>query len=152
MVSEYGAINVQWGKYIMSKLAIISGFLGGVKNRYMTYQEDRPLAEKFRMASNVEHLDGLELCYPADFDDPFMQEGWGRVEAQYGRLERAVSTADKGQIGRELGDLLFGMASLAREWGLNAEGLLREVNRKHIERILESKKTQVTKSNAKKLK
>jgi len=57
-------------KYIMSKLAIISGFLGGVKNRYMTYQEDRPLAEKFRMASNVEHLDGLELCYPADFDDP----------------------------------------------------------------------------------
>jgi xylose isomerase len=54
----------------MSKLAIISGFLGSVKNRYMTYQEDRPLAEKFRMASNVEHLDGLELCYPQDFGDP----------------------------------------------------------------------------------
>ena len=54
----------------MSKLAIISGFLGGIKNRYMTYQEDRPLEEKFRMASNVEHLDGLELCYPKDFGGP----------------------------------------------------------------------------------
>ena len=53
----------------MNKLAIISGFLGGVKNRYMTYQEDRPLVERFSMAARVENLDGLELCYPKDFDD-----------------------------------------------------------------------------------
>ena len=54
----------------MNKLAIITAFLGAVKNRYMSYQEDRPLSEKFQMASKVEGIDGLELCYPADFDDP----------------------------------------------------------------------------------
>ena len=37
----------------MNKLAIISAFLGGVKNRYMTYEEDRILEEKFRMASKI---------------------------------------------------------------------------------------------------
>ena len=53
----------------MNKLAIITAFLGAVKNRYMVYQEDRSLEEKFLMASKVEGVDGLELCYPADFDD-----------------------------------------------------------------------------------
>lgn len=54
----------------MNKLAIISAFLGTVKNRYMTYKEDRPLADKLALAAQVEGCDGLELCYPADFDDP----------------------------------------------------------------------------------
>lgn len=53
----------------MNKLAIISAFLGGVKNRYMTYEEDRVLEEKFRMASEIKGVDGLELCYPADFEN-----------------------------------------------------------------------------------
>lgn len=51
----------------MAKLAIISGFLGAVKNRYISYQEERPLDEKFKMASEVENIGGLELCYPQDF-------------------------------------------------------------------------------------
>ena len=54
----------------MPKLAIISGFLGAVKNRYVTYQEDRPLAEKIAMAAQVGKMSGLELCYPQDFGDP----------------------------------------------------------------------------------
>lgn len=54
----------------MNKLAIISGFLGATKNRYISYQEERPLAEKLQMASRVEHIAGLELCYPQDFGDP----------------------------------------------------------------------------------
>ena len=53
----------------MNKLAIISAFLGGVKNRYMKYQDDRTLEEKFKIAAQIDNLDGLELCYPADFDD-----------------------------------------------------------------------------------
>jgi xylose isomerase len=53
----------------MNKLAIITAFLGGVKNRYMTYQADRTLEEKFKVAAQIEGLDGLELCYPADFAD-----------------------------------------------------------------------------------
>lgn len=53
----------------MYKMAIITSFLGGVKNRFMNYQEERSIEEKIRLASRVEGLSGLELCYPADFQD-----------------------------------------------------------------------------------
>jgi xylose isomerase len=53
----------------MNKLAIITSFLGGVKNRYMQYNPNRTLEEKFEIAKQVERLDGLELCFPADFED-----------------------------------------------------------------------------------
>ena len=53
----------------MSKLAAISAFLGGVKNRYLQYQEERTLGEKFDIAAKIKGLDGLELCYPADFGE-----------------------------------------------------------------------------------
>lgn len=53
----------------MNKLSIITGFLGGVKNRYITYEEDRDLIEKFKLASKIKGLEGFELCYPADFSD-----------------------------------------------------------------------------------
>lgn len=54
----------------MNRLSVISAFLGGVKNRYMQYHPDRSLQEKIEIARAVRGLDGLELCYPADFDDP----------------------------------------------------------------------------------
>ncbi len=72
----------------MNKLAIISGFLGAVKNRYITYQEDRSLAERFQMASQVEHLDGLELCYPKDFEAP------KETKALLSRYELGVSAVN----------------------------------------------------------
>ncbi|MFP3895945.1 MAG: sugar phosphate isomerase/epimerase family protein [Anaerolineales bacterium] len=53
----------------MNRLAIISSFLGACKNRYMTYQGDRGLEEKFEMASQIEGVEGLELAYPRDFAD-----------------------------------------------------------------------------------
>lgn len=53
----------------MNKLAVITAFLGGVKNRYMVYEEDRSLEQKFALARQIEGLAGLELCYPADFTD-----------------------------------------------------------------------------------
>ncbi len=53
----------------MNKLAIISAFLGAVKNRYMQYHPERELVEKFELASRVQGIEGLELCYPADFAD-----------------------------------------------------------------------------------
>ncbi len=53
----------------MNKLAVITAFLAGVKNRYMQYKPDAPLAEKLDIASRIEGLDGLELCYPADFEN-----------------------------------------------------------------------------------
>jgi len=54
----------------MNKLAVISSFLGKVHNRYMVYQPDRALEEKLQMASRVEGADGVELCYPGDFEEP----------------------------------------------------------------------------------
>ena len=54
----------------MNKLAIITAFLGGVRNRYMVYHPDRELEGKLEAASKVKGCDGVELCYPADFSDP----------------------------------------------------------------------------------
>ena len=54
----------------MNRVAAITAFLGAVKNRYMEYQQDRPLAQKLALAAGVQDLAGLELCYPADFAEP----------------------------------------------------------------------------------
>jgi xylose isomerase len=54
----------------MNKLAIITGFLGETRNRYMVYQGNRGLAEKFAMLAKIPGADGVELCYPADFENP----------------------------------------------------------------------------------
>lgn len=54
----------------MNKLAVITAFLGGTRNRYMVYQPERTLAERLEMASRIEGLDGLELAYPGDFSSP----------------------------------------------------------------------------------
>jgi len=53
----------------MNKLSIITGFLGGVRNRYLVYEKDRSLTEKIKLASKIKGLDGFEICYPADFKD-----------------------------------------------------------------------------------
>lgn len=53
----------------MNKLAIITAFLGEVRNRYIHYKPDQALESKFEQAARVEGLQGLELCYPADFSD-----------------------------------------------------------------------------------
>jgi xylose isomerase len=54
----------------MNKIAIITAFLGGVKNRYMQYEPNRTIEEKFDLATEVVGLQGLELCYPQEFEDP----------------------------------------------------------------------------------
>jgi xylose isomerase len=53
----------------MNKLAIISAFLGGVKNRYIQYQPNRGIIDIIKAASSIEGIDGLELCYPSDFEN-----------------------------------------------------------------------------------
>ncbi len=54
----------------MNKCAIITAFLGETRNRYMLYQESRGLAEKFAMLDGIRGVEGAELCYPADFEQP----------------------------------------------------------------------------------
>jgi len=50
-------------------MAIISGFLGGIKNRFINYQEERGIEERLKLAAKVPGLAGIELGYPADFKD-----------------------------------------------------------------------------------
>ncbi len=64
----------------MNRLAVITGFLGAARNRYMDYQPDRTIEEKLRLAERIDGLDGLELCYPGDFED-------------YGALKAALASA-----------------------------------------------------------
>lgn len=53
----------------MNKYAIITGFLGQQRNRFMHYQDQRPIETRLEMASKVIGADGVELCYPEDFGD-----------------------------------------------------------------------------------
>lgn len=53
----------------MPQFAAISSFLGSIKNRYVNYQNDRTLTEKMELASKIQGLKGLEVCYPADFQN-----------------------------------------------------------------------------------
>jgi len=51
------------------KYSVITGFLGKLQDRFTEYQVERNLEEKFKLASQIEGLDGLEVGYPADFKD-----------------------------------------------------------------------------------
>mgnify|MGYP001187676986 CR=1 FL=1 len=76
----------------MNKLAAITAFLGGQKNRYITYEPERTLREKLEIARRVEGLDGVELCYPADFEDP---AELGRLLADTGLGVAAVNVRSR---------------------------------------------------------
>ena len=78
-----------------------------------------------------------ERASRADFDWPHGNEGWGEVEERVRELGKTISSRDKERIGQQMGDLLFGLATLARHWGLNAENLLRDANQRFIERVKE---------------
>jgi MazG family protein len=62
---------------------------------------------------------------------------WVKVEKTFEELKKAVSTSDKEEIGQQVGEILFGLVGLARDWGLNAESLLRQVNEEFIQRVEE---------------
>lgn len=78
----------------MNKIAIITAFLGGVKNRYMTYQPERCLEDKLKLAADVEGVEGLELCYPADFTDPVLLK---KLLSDHGFSVSAVNTRSRRQ-------------------------------------------------------
>jgi tetrapyrrole methylase family protein/MazG family protein len=62
------------------------------------------------------------------------EERWSEVEDIGGALKEAVLEGDRQQIATTVGELLFRLVALARRWGLNAEDLLREKNRRFIEK------------------
>jgi xylose isomerase len=114
----------------MYKLAGITSFFGSVKNRYMSYHEDKTLDEKIRMASKVQGLDGLELCYPGDFDNiPLLKEllttyGMGVSAINFrsrrtGKWMRGSFSSGRESERREVTDDLKRAIDLSREFGCN---------------------------------
>ena len=110
------------------KAAVNTGFLGGMRNRFMTYQEDRPLSEKIRIAGSIPGLTGLELSYPRDFQDPaalrkLLDEAGLRAAAVNFGARRggtwwrgSFSSSDAKERGEAVSDLRKAMDA-AREFG-----------------------------------
>lgn len=51
------------------RYSIITSFLGGVHNRFIQYSRERDIFEKLEIASKINGIDGVELCFPGDFSD-----------------------------------------------------------------------------------
>jgi len=54
----------------MLKMAVITGFLSRTKDRFHEYNEPLTLDEKFRLLSETEGYDGVEIVYPYEVEDP----------------------------------------------------------------------------------
>lgn len=52
------------------KYATITGFMGGLQDRFATYQPVRSMEEMVKMASGIKGCSGLEVVYPQNFTDP----------------------------------------------------------------------------------
>lgn len=57
------------------KFSVILGFLGRLNDRFASYGEQRDIAGKFEVASQIEGIQGLELIYPFDFADVAVTKG-----------------------------------------------------------------------------
>lgn len=51
------------------KFAVILPMMGQIGDRFTVYGEERTLAERLELASQVEGLDGVEMIYPFEFED-----------------------------------------------------------------------------------
>ena len=54
----------------MLKLAIITGFLSRTKDRFHEYNQPLDLDGKFKLMSEMEGFDGVEIVYPYEVSDP----------------------------------------------------------------------------------
>ena len=63
-------------------------------------------------------------------DDPDM---WAKVQEAFGELSKSLENDDHEKMKENIGDLLFRLAGLSRQKGLNAEHVLREANERYLE-------------------
>lgn len=52
------------------KQAVISSFLSKTKDRFHEYNEDKTLKERFKMISEIEGMDGIEVVFPYEAHNP----------------------------------------------------------------------------------
>lgn len=77
------------------KYAIITGFMGKVKDRFIDYQPPREMEEMLEMSSKVKGCSGVEVVYPQNFDDPV------KLKALLKKYNLGVSTVNLNVKGEE---------------------------------------------------
>ena len=83
-------------------------------------------------------LEGLKLTKKAaktGFDWKSASQIFEKLDEEIGELKNAVDTRDKGEIGEEIGDLLFVLVNLARHLDVEPETALKKTNRKFRQRF-----------------
>jgi xylose isomerase len=76
------------------KFAIITSFLGQTKDRFHEYNAPLSLEEKYRMASQIEDMSGVECVYPYEINDAAVTKA---LAAQYGLAFAAVNVNVKAE-------------------------------------------------------
>lgn len=69
------------------------------------------------------------------FDWPDLPPVLEKIEEEFREVEEALQSGDRGEIGEEIGDLLFAVVNLARKSGHEAELLLAQANHKFVTRF-----------------
>lgn len=83
-------------------------------------------------------LEGLKLTKRAakvGFDWPSIEPVFDKLHEEISELKEAVNARDEGEIGEELGDLLFAVVNLSRHLGVEPETALKRTNRKFRKRF-----------------
>lgn len=69
------------------------------------------------------------------FDWKNKEDIWDKVTEEYNELSSAVKKGGKEDVKEEIGDLFFSLVNLARHWDFNSEELLRDANKKFVDRF-----------------
>lgn len=106
-------MKMQW------KCCANAGFFGLRRDRFVQYQPDRTLAEKFELIGRIEGIEGIELKYPFDFQDmPLVR----RLLSEYGLASPVINVDTK-----DVNHFRYGaLSARSRQARRHASRLLRE--------------------------
>lgn len=83
-------------------------------------------------------LEGLKISKKAakvGFDWENTNQIFDKLDEEVSELKQAIETRDAGEVGEEVGDLLFVLVNLARKLDIEPETALKKTNRKFRERF-----------------
>jgi MazG family protein len=120
-----------------------------IKRRERSMKASASGADPEAAAAPPRTLAGVPLALPAlaraqqissrasrvGFDWPDASGCREKIAEELDELDRAIATGDREAIEHELGDVLFGVVSLSRKLGLDAEAALRACTRRFTERF-----------------
>ena len=107
------------------------------------------MQEKGEEVSTSSILEEVPICLPSllrahrlskkasktGFDWKSKDDIWDKVTEEFNELSDAVHSKKKDDIKEEIGDLFFSLVNLARHWDLNSEEVLRDANKKFVDRF-----------------